>query len=872
MVPEEWARAGIAVDVVVATHDARRPTGRAVASALQGLAPGGILPTGERVRVTVVCHEVSVSDIREQVEAQWGDDLRAWGRHAVRYLAVQDGLGSPSGPFNAGIAAADGRYVSIIGSDDWYAPGALASWVRRADELASAWLMARLETQQGEHIATPRTRPGRTRELDFVKDRLAYRTAPLGLLRTGILRDVGMEQPLVPGMRTGGDIVASVRLATSGVRIDYGLDLPAYVIGTVGGDRITEAPRPLAMELAAHCHLIDQEWVAALSEDQRHALVVKVLRIHVLGAVRRRTHPEQWAPDDPLLLRTLLMDLLALAPHGVDALHRADADLIRMVLRAQGPEDLALAATHRGQAGRWDILLTDQPLANLDRESTARAHVEQALTQVRGSAAEKWGAPRPAGRHRQTWRDRVLSATGLSESSPARSILPVALRGESAPADPAVPAASADGLAEGPVSAEVRDQRAVLAGARVLILAFSPLLSDARVLKQVRVLSQAGADVVTVGYGPAPEGVTRHIQIPDGLGNRLDGRLITAKTYRAAYWAQEAIRWVRSQIPVGAADLILANDTDTVPLALALRPAQGVHADLHEYWPRWREEHSEWAARIGPYQLWLCQTYLPRCAAVTTVSPRIAAEYAATCGIAVGVITNASPAADLSPTPVAATGPIRLVHSGACLRSRGIHVMMEAVIQYGLDRARAARARGPAAPGGLVDITLDLYLTPNDPDYLAELRALARTSHSAVQVHGPVPYAELFTTLNRYDMGVFLLPPVNFNYANALPNKIFDFVQSRLGVIVGPSPDMAQVVREHGIGLVAEGFTAADLTRLLQTLTPAQVGEAKEAADRAAPALDDSQMSPRWVAALSAIREGRPPLRGLTSPEPEVTD
>jgi hypothetical protein len=49
---------------------------------------------------------------------------------------------------------------------------------------------------------------------------------------------------------------------------------------------------------------------------------------------------------------------------------------------------------------------------------------------------------------------------------------------------------------------------------RLLILAFSRLVSDARVLRQVRLFAQ-GYAVTTVGYGEAPEGVVEHVRIPD---------------------------------------------------------------------------------------------------------------------------------------------------------------------------------------------------------------------------------------------------------------------------------------------------------------------------------------------------------------------
>ena len=49
---------------------------------------------------------------------------------------------------------------------------------------------------------------------------------------------------------------------------------------------------------------------------------------------------------------------------------------------------------------------------------------------------------------------------------------------------------------------------------RVLVLSFSPIAGDARVLKQVDVFG-VEYDVTTCGYGPQPPGSSEHIRVPD---------------------------------------------------------------------------------------------------------------------------------------------------------------------------------------------------------------------------------------------------------------------------------------------------------------------------------------------------------------------
>lgn len=150
------------------------------------------------------------------------------------------------------------------------------------------------------------------------------------------------------------------------------------------------------------------------------------------------------------------------------------------------------------------------------------------------------------------------------------------------------------------------------------------------------------------------------------------------------------------------------------------------------------------------------------------------------------------------------------------------------------------------------NVTLDLFLTPNDAQYVAELRARS-ADLSALTVHDPVPYTELIQTLNAYDLGVFILEPLNFSYRWALPNKLFDFVQARIGMIVGPSPEMVTLVNDYQLGTVADGFTAAGLAKCFDALIPEEVLAWKRSANAAASELSSETQVQRWRDAIDRL-------------------
>ncbi|PRB64780.1 glycosyltransferase [Microbacterium sp. MYb45] len=374
---------------------------------------------------------------------------------------------------------------------------------------------------------------------------------------------------------------------------------------------------------------------------------------------------------------------------------------------------------------------------------------------------------------------------------------------------------------------------------RLLIISFSNLSTDARLLRQIDAFSDS-YELITAGWGPAPGGATHHIVLPQPPSGRsrqlrmlIESLLLRLRAYRLIHATSPLHRAARQALRGVQADIVLANDIDAAPLAYQIAPARRVHVDLHEYFPGLHDDNPRWARLRGPYNAWLVRRFAAPAASTTTVAEEIAERYRAL-GLSSGVVVNASRLRDLPVRPV--SQPIRLVHSGAALQGRHLETMIEAV---GMSTA---------------DIEFTLHLMPNDPAYIDRLRARARAIGPRIRVLPPVPHAELVDTLSTHDVGIHILPATSTNNRLALPNKFFDFVQARLGVIVGPTPAMAGLVERHGFGEVASGFTAEDVARALDSLTPAKVAEWKERADRAADYLSSERQIEGWTDAIARLR------------------
>ncbi len=180
------------------------------------------------------------------------------------------------------------------------------------------------------------------------------------------------------------------------------------------------------------------------------------------------------------------------------------------------------------------------------------------------------------------------------------------------------------------------------------------------------------------------------------------------------------------------------------------------------------------------------------------------------------------------------------MHHGGAQRSRGLEQMIR--MMGHLDRR----------------FELHLVLVERDPDYLRELRARA-VGDSRIRFVDAVPMLELPRFLNQFDVGVYILQPTNFNNYHALPNKFFEFVQARLAVAIGPSPEMARLVRRHDLGLVAPDFEPSTLAGLLTALDRPRLATYKRNTDTAARALS-AQPARRGVLELVARCLGDSPV------------
>jgi hypothetical protein len=344
------------VDATIAVHAATRPIARAVASVVDKT-------------TAVVAHNIDPEIIRA--------NLGAYADHpAVRLLSLRDGIRSPAGPMNLGMAEATAPFHTLLGSDDEFAPGAIDSWLALQQRTGAEVVLARIRLGSGPDPYPPVRRGRRTTHLNADRDRLHYRSAPLGLIDRRTFGNLRFAE----GLASGEDLAYSSTLWMTASSIAYDLFGPPYIVNDDAEDRVTFAPRAVDADFAFLQELEETPWFAGASRSDRRALVVKLIRIHFFDAVAARLEtPGMAAVRDDLL--STLDRMLAWAPDALGYLSRADRRVIDAISTREDAEHIRDLLGRRWVYRSPAAQLPRNPLRALHRQAPFRTLLAGAISQ-----------------------------------------------------------------------------------------------------------------------------------------------------------------------------------------------------------------------------------------------------------------------------------------------------------------------------------------------------------------------------------------------------------------------------------------------------------------------------------------------------------
>lgn len=287
-------------------------------------------------------------------------------------------------------------------------------------------------------------------------------------------------------------------------------------------------------------------------------------------------------------------------------------------------------------------------------------------------------------------------------------------------------------------------------------------------------------------------------------------------------------------------DIVIVEDVLLLPTVLRHRGNARVVFDSREYFPRQFEHSLAWRLFVGAGLRRMLLGLLPECDAVTTVSHGLAAGYRELCGVEALTVFNVPPKllrdSSVGTSRLGTQGPLRLVFHGLANSNRGL----ESLVELGALLGDAA--------------TISLYLT--GPHRLRERLSRLAAGLPNVTVHAPVPFSEIPAMLVQNEIGLAIFEDKTFNLRHALPSKFFEYLHAGLPVVVGPSPDMASILRRYDCGIVTEGFTPSTIARAMLELDRERLAAMSVNAHRAARDLVAEVEYQKFEALVGNVVEG----------------
>lgn len=365
------------------------------------------------------------------------------------------------------------------------------------------------------------------------------------------------------------------------------------------------------------------------------------------------------------------------------------------------------------------------------------------------------------------------------------------------------------------------------------IIAYKRLVTESRVLRQVRTFRNLGWDVTLAGFmspGDALEGVDivplpeiqprRAWTIPQALARWVLPTEMAWRLHPQNRVARAKLREFPAHL-----DYVIAHDWQCAPLARELAERQGIPfgIDVHEYareqfCPTGRRMRDWVNSHIHARHADAVQRrYFPLASGITTVCDGIADLLRHDYGLArrPEVVRSVPFYQECAFRPCGEQ--IRILYHGVVDYSRSLDVLIKAT--------------------ALLDERFDVEIRgPGEEAYKSELKALAQRCGMSARVHFTevVPFAEVVRTAARADIGYAVFTDFSPQRTYCLPNKFFENTMAGLALCVSNSREMSRLVAAYKHGVCVNDCSPEAVATVLNALTREQINEMKLASLRAA--------------------------------------
>jgi glycosyltransferase involved in cell wall biosynthesis len=313
---------------------------------------------------------------------------------------------------------------------------------------------------------------------------------------------------------------------------------------------------------------------------------------------------------------------------------------------------------------------------------------------------------------------------------------------------------------------------------KVIISVTNDLVTDNRVHKVALSLQKMGFKVTLVGR-----------RLPNS--KRLDRRSYKTKRLKL-FFKKGPLFYLEYNVRLlifilqRKVDVILANDLDSLPASFiaSKRKKKPLVYDSHELFT----QVPELINRRRTQAIWerIESWILPKVEHAYTVCESIATFYSEKYGTPFQVVRNLPHREELLMVPpekvLLADHRKIILYQGALNIGRGLEFAIKAM-QY-IDNARLLIAGDGDITKALMHLVADLELADR------------------VTFLGKIPLSEMKYITAQANLGLSIEEDLGLNYRYALPNKLFDYIQHQVPVLVSNLPEMSKMVNRYQVGMI----------------------------------------------------------------------
>lgn len=278
---------------------------------------------------------------------------------------------------------------------------------------------------------------------------------------------------------------------------------------------------------------------------------------------------------------------------------------------------------------------------------------------------------------------------------------------------------------------------------------------------------------------------------------------------------------VKEHIKTHRYDVIICHDLLLLPVLFAgldsklnKQEAQSTRVifDAREFYPLQNTSSLRWRILFKAFNTYLCKTYAKRADRIFSVSPRFCELYKIHFGLNAALLLSLPLYYELKPKPINPQS-IKILYHGALNQNRDIHKII--YLCEKLDRR----------------FCMDFIFTGGTQKYRQKIESAIFSLQKQgcnIRVLPAVSLEQIVPFGNDYDIGFIYIPKHNHNLLATIPNKFFEYIQSRLALLLPPIESLLEMTKKYDNAIISSDFSLDSMAQALNALDIEEISKKKQ--------------------------------------------